>query len=145
MNAGTGNPAGYTGSGRQLVVAGLAAFAGPANTLAAGNVTIESDISPTVQKSEVLAHVDLNLPVNTVFVLPLRDPVGAENYAMRVNTPGDPLYQQFLTPEQFGAKFGPSETDHDAVLTWAKSNGLQPGELSGSRPTLSLNGTAARL
>ena len=97
-----------------------------------------------VPKSEVLAHVDLSTPINSVFVLPLRDPIGAADYAIRVNTPGDPLYQQFLTPEQFGAKFGPSEADYDAVLTWAKSNGLQPGELSRSRTTLSLNGTAAQ-
>jgi subtilase family serine protease len=134
----------YTRSARQLFVAGIVAFVATANTLAAGSVTIDSDISPMVLKSEVLAHVDLGTPINTVLVLPLRDPVGAENYAMRVNTPGDPLYQQFLTPEQFGAKFGPSEADYDVVLTWAKSNGLQPGELSRSRTTLSLNGTAAQ-
>ena len=89
MKPGTVIPVVYTRSVRQLVVAGIAAFAATANTLTAGNVTIESDISPMVQKSEVLAHVALS--VNTVFVLPLRDPVGAENYAMRVNTPGDPL------------------------------------------------------
>src|SRR5258708_30826445 len=105
MNSGTVIPVVYTRSVRQLVVAGIAAFAVTANTLAAGNVTIESDISPMVPKSEVLAHVDLNLPVNTVFVLPLRDPVGAENYAMRVNTPRHPLYPQFLTPDQFRPKF----------------------------------------
>jgi subtilase family serine protease len=144
MKPNTVIPVVYTRSVRQLVVAGIAAFAATANTLAAGSVTIDSDISPMVPTSEVLAHVDLSTPINSVFVLPLRDPIAAENYAIRVNTPGDPLYQQFLTPEQFGAKFGPSETDHDAVLTWAKSNGLQLGELSRSKTTLSLNGTAAQ-
>jgi hypothetical protein len=76
----------YTRSVRQLAVVGIAAFAG-AKALAAGSITIDSDLSPMLSKSEVLAHVDLNLPVNTVFVLPLKDPVGAESYAMRVNTP----------------------------------------------------------
>ena len=144
MKPGTVIPVVYTRSIRQLVVAGIAALAATANILAAGTVTIDSDISPMVPQSEVLAHVDLSTPINTVFILPLRDPVGAENYATHVNTPGDPLYQQYLTPEQFGAKFGPSEADYDVVLTWAKSNGLQPGELSRSRTTLSLNGTAAQ-
>ena len=133
----------YTRSVRQLAVLGIAAFTG-ANALAAGSILIDSDISPMLSKSEVLAHVDLNMPINTVFVLPLKDPAGAESYAMRVNTPGDPLYQQYLTPEEFGAKFGPSETDYDAVLTWATGNGLKPGEPSRSRTTLSLNGTAAQ-
>lgn len=132
----------YTRSVRQLAVIGIAAFAG-ANALAAG-VPIDSDICPMLSKSEVLAHVDLNMPMNAVFVLPLKDPTGAENYAMRVNTPGDPLYQQYLTPEEFGAKFGASETDYDAVLTWASGNGLKPGEPSRSRTTLSLGGTAAQ-
>jgi kumamolisin len=127
---------------RQLAVIGTAVFAG-ADALAAG-VPIDSDICPMLSKSEVLAHVDLNMPINTVFVLPLKDPAGAESYAMRVNTPGDPLYQQYLTPEEFGAKFGASETDYDAVLSWATSNGLKAGEPSRSRTTLSMSGTAAQ-
>jgi len=133
----------YTRSLRQLAVIGIAAFAG-VKASAAGNVTIDSDICAMLSKSEVLAQVDLNMPVNTVFVLPLRDPGGAESYAMRVNTPGDPLYQQYLTPDEFGAKFGPSEIDYNAVLNWATSNGLKPGERSRSRTTLSLTGTAAQ-
>ena len=48
----------YTRSVRQLAVAG-------ANALAAGSITIDSDLSPMLSKSEVLAHVDLNLPVTT--------------------------------------------------------------------------------
>ena len=76
MKPGTAIPVVYTRSARQLFVAGIAAFAATANILAAGSVTIDSDTSPMVPKSEVLAHVDLSTPINTVFVLPLRDPVG---------------------------------------------------------------------
>jgi Pro-kumamolisin, activation domain len=117
---------------RQLAAIAIAAFTG-VSAFGTASVQIDSDIAPMVSKSQVLAHVDLNMPISMVFVLPLEDPAGAESYAMRVNTPEDPLYKQHLTPEQFGVRFGPSETDYNAVLTWAISTGLKPGEPSRSR------------
>jgi subtilase family serine protease len=128
---------------RQLAAIAIAAFTG-VSAFGTASVQIDSDIAPMVSKSQVLAHVDLNMPISMVFVLPLEDPAGAESYAMRVNTPEDPLYKQYLTPEQFGVRFGPSETDYNAVLTWAISTGLKPGETSRSRTTLSVRGTAAQ-
>jgi subtilase family serine protease len=128
---------------RQLAAIAIAAFTG-ASAFGTASVQIDSDIAPMVSKSQVLAHVDLNMPISMVFVLPLEDPAAAESYAMRVNAPEDPLYKQYLTPEQFGVRFGPSETDYNAVLTWATSTGLKPGEPSRSRTTLSVRGTAAQ-
>ena len=39
--------------------------------------------------------------------------------------PNSPGYHQWLTPEQFGRQFGPSDQDIQAVATWLQSHGFQ--------------------
>src|SRR5208283_2828972 len=38
--------------------------------------------------------------------------------------PSSPSFHQFLTVEEFTAQFGPSEADYNAVLQFARSNGM---------------------
>ena len=49
---------------------------------------------------------------------------GAEAMMRHVSTPGDPLYQQFLTPERFAAQFGPSEATVAKVVALLRNRGL---------------------
>ena len=37
--------------------------------------------------------------------------------------PGSPLYHQWLTPQQFGARFGLSSSDMAKVKAWVQSQG----------------------
>jgi kumamolisin len=58
-------------------------------------------------------------------VLPLRDPAGLKSFLSEVYNPSSPIYRQFLTPQQFTAKFGPTQDQYDAVLRFAKNYGLE--------------------
>jgi len=44
-------------------------------------------------------------------VLALRDRAGLQNFLQEVNDPATPFYRQFITPEEFTARFGPSQED----------------------------------
>ena len=57
-------------------------------------------------------------------VLPLRDEAGLDSFLSAVNNPASRLYRQFVTPQEFTARFGPTQADYDAVVTFAKDNGL---------------------
>jgi kumamolisin len=57
-------------------------------------------------------------------VLPLRDPAGLDSFLSEVYDPASPSYRQFLTPAEFTARFGPTQADYDAVVNFAKANGL---------------------
>jgi subtilase family serine protease len=57
-------------------------------------------------------------------VLPIRDQAGLEAFLSEVNDPASFSYRRFLTPAEFTARFGPTQQDYDAVLNFAKSNGL---------------------
>ena len=52
----------------------------------------------------------------------------------RIHTKGNPLYHQWLTPQELGEMFGPAESDITALETWMTSHGLtvasyQPAQL----------------
>ena len=57
-------------------------------------------------------------------VLPLRDEAALEDFLAAVYNPRSSSYRHFLTVAEFTEKFGPSVADYDAVLKYAKSNGL---------------------
>jgi subtilase family serine protease len=110
----------------------------------AGNVSVSSDLSLALSKSIAISHIEPGKLLNVVLVLALKDPNGAAEFARRVSTPDDPLYGKFLSPEQFGAAFGPSDADYNTVRSWAVNNGLSINEISRSHTTLSVRGSAAQ-
>ncbi|MGA9670717.1 MAG: protease pro-enzyme activation domain-containing protein [Terracidiphilus sp.] len=57
-------------------------------------------------------------------VLPLSDSAGLESFLKDLYDPSSPSYRRFVTPQQFTAKFGPSQADYDAVVAYVKANGL---------------------
>ncbi len=57
-------------------------------------------------------------------VLPVRDQAGLDAFLSDVYDPASFSYRRFLTPAEFTARFGPTQQDYDAVLNFAKSNGL---------------------
>ena len=62
--------------------------------------------------------------MNLDIVLPLRDQAGLDMFVEEVNDPASAIYRQFLTVPEFTAKFGPTQADYDAVVQFAKLNGL---------------------
>jgi subtilase family serine protease len=57
-------------------------------------------------------------------VLPLSDPAGLESFLADIYNPDSPNFHHFLTPQEFSAKFGPTQAQYEEVLAFAKANGL---------------------
>jgi len=57
-------------------------------------------------------------------VLPLRDQAGLDSFLKEVYDPTSPIYRHFLTVPEFTERFGPTQEDYDAVVTFAKSRGF---------------------
>jgi kumamolisin len=103
------------------------------------------EISPLVTKSTYLAPVDANQEIGVTLCLPLSDPKGAAEFARRVSTPGDALFHQYITPEEFAARYGANAADYAALKEWAASAGLKVSQESVARTVLSVRGTAGQL
>jgi subtilase family serine protease len=78
-------------------------------------------------------------------VLPLRDRAGLQNFLQDVQDPASPSHHQFLTPQEFTERFGPSQEDWDALVTFAKASGFEI--ISGTREErdLRLSGSVANI
>ena len=135
------------GAGKRLV--GLAMALGCASVLLTPCTSFATansiEISPLVSKSTLLAPVDANQEIGVTLCLPLSDPKGAAEFARRVSTPGDALFHQYITPEEFAARYGANAADYAALKTWAASVGLKVSQESIARTVLSVRGSVAQL
>jgi subtilase family serine protease len=59
--------------------------------------------------------------------------------------PASPHYHQWLTPEQFGARFGLSSSDLATVKSWLSSRGLTIGTVAPSLNSITISGTVAQI
>src|SRR6185437_3626256 len=61
------------------------------------------------------------------------------------NTPGSPNYHKWLTPAEFGARFGPSDQDLSTVENWLAGQGFTVNRIEPGRQTLDIAGTVGLL
>jgi hypothetical protein len=62
-----------------------------------------------------------------------------------VHTLGSASYHQWVTPEQFGERFGPADLDVQAVVGWLDSHGFNVRRVSKSKRLIEFSGTAGQL
>ncbi len=60
-------------------------------------------------------------------------------------TKGSGSYQAWLTPEQFGKQFGPSDADMQAVSDWLTRQGFQVAKISAGRNAIEFSGNVAQV
>jgi subtilase family serine protease len=78
-------------------------------------------------------------------VLSLRDRAGLQTFVREVNDPTSPSYHQFITPQEFTARFGPSQEDWDALVAFAKASGFEIINGTREERDLRLTGTVANI
>lgn len=58
---------------------------------------------------------------------------------------GSAYFHQWLTPEQYGAMFGPSDADIQAITSWLQSHGFQVAQVSPGKHVIEFSGTASQV
>ncbi|MFZ0320899.1 MAG: S53 family peptidase [Candidatus Sulfotelmatobacter sp.] len=61
------------------------------------------------------------------------------------HNPESPSYHQWLTPEQYGERFGVSETDATQIAAWLQQHGMEVEEVSAGRRSIVFSGSAAQV
>jgi pseudomonalisin len=59
--------------------------------------------------------------------------------------PASPYYHRWLTPEEYGERFGVSENDLEQVVEWLGTHGLESVEAGPGRNSIVFSGTAAKV
>jgi subtilase family serine protease len=121
------------------VTAVLAAATALAQPVPARHVwdVVQSGSARALGKMPAAQMMDLDL------VLPLRDPAGLDSLLNELYEPNSPSYRQFLTVEEFTARFGPTQADYDAVVGFARAHGLKVTGGSRDGMEVQVRGTVA--
>ncbi len=89
-----------------------------------------------------------NLPVERI-VLVLKPRPGAEQERDRLlaqlHDPSSPNYHRWLTPDEYGRRFGVSDADLNAVVAWLRGHGFSIDEIAPGRGWVNFSGTVAQI
>ena len=96
-------------------------------------------------RAPLIGHLPATQTLRFDMVLPLRDRAGLQSFLQELQDPSSASYHQFITPQEFTARFGPSQEDWDALVAFAKASGFQV--VGGNRDgrDLWLSGTVANI
>jgi subtilase family serine protease len=91
-----------------------------------------------VSGSTTLTHVKLVLQRSA------QQEAALEAYLASVQQPNSPNYHKWLTPEQFGALYGPADADIQKLTSWLESHGFTVSSVPKGRTVIDFSGTVAQ-
>jgi len=103
------------------------------------------ELNPLVTKSTLVAPLESSKTIALSLAIPSSDPAGLKAFVDHVSKPGDPLFRQYLTPQEVAARFGGNAADFQSLKDWAVANGLTITQEAINRTSLSVRGTVAKL
>ena len=113
---------------------------------APGMVTLGGDLPPELAGLRPLGPVDPDAAMGRM-LLALKPPPGAgarlERFLQDLQDPRSPRYHRWLTPDQFGARFGAAPRDLERVTAWLQGEGFTVDEVAPGRLAVTFSGTAA--
>ncbi|HET8638212.1 MAG TPA: protease pro-enzyme activation domain-containing protein, partial [Acidobacteriaceae bacterium] len=68
-----------------------------------------------------------------------------EELVQQQQTPGSPLYHQWITPAQYAQRFGLSDSDLEKVETWLEQQGFTIDGVANSRNAITFSGTIGQV
>lgn len=89
-----------------------------------------------------------SLPMQRMQLLLKRGPereAALETLMAQQQDKSSPNYHKWLTPDQFGGEFGPSDQDIQTITSWLQSHGFQVDNVSKGRTLIEFSGTAAQV
>ena len=105
----------------------LASSAAPSQKLSG------SHVPAALARSQPIGRLPATNQLRLAIGLPLRDPAGLEIFLAQVYDPASPNFRQYLTPEEFIARFGPTEQDYQAKRSEERRVGKECRPLCRSR------------
>jgi len=70
---------------------------------------------------------------------------GLQQFLQEAHTPGSPGYHAWLTPAEFGRRFGAADSDIATVTAWLESHGFRVEKVHPGRIAVQFSGNAARV
>jgi len=113
-----------------------------------GLVTLKGSVHPLTRTAVDKGTVSDSFAASRLLLLLNRPPereTALQQFLHDAHTPGSPGYHQWLTPEQFGQRFSPSDTGIQTVSGWLTAQGFTAIKASKSGQFIEFSGTAGQL
>jgi subtilase family serine protease len=111
-------------------------------------VVLHGTVHPLAQPQNDRGAVPDSFPAERMIVMLQRSAdreQALQKFLRDVHTPGSPSFHHWVTPSEFGAKFGASDADIATISNWLQSHGFRLGKLASSKLHLEFSGTAAQV
>ena len=110
-------------------------------------MTLTHTVHPLTRASQDLGVLSGDRRLNRIQMVLQRS--NAQESALKqligdMHTPGSPSYHKWLTPEQFGRQFGPSDADLAKLEAWLASHGFAEVKLNPGRQTLEFSASESQ-
>lgn len=114
----------------------------------ARRVTLRGSRHPLVRPEDARGALPADQLLERMVLVLRPDPVqqaALQELLRAQQDPASPDYHRWLTPEEFGRRFGVSSNDLARVTGWLQAHGMQVEEVPASRRTLVFTGSAAQV
>ncbi len=111
-------------------------------------VTLRGNRHPLAIARSDAGAVQPDFPMEHMILTLLPDPAQQHDLNSLLDAqhdPESPYYHQWLTPEQYGERFGVSETDAAQVSNWLQLHGMTVEEITAGHSSIVFSGTAAQV
>lgn len=111
-------------------------------------VRLKGNVHPLARPEFDQGPVADSTPMNRMMLVLQRSPqqeAALETLLGEQQTKDSPNYHNWLTPQQFGAQFGPADADIQAVTDWLTHQGFQAIKVAAGRTVIEFSGTAGQV
>jgi Pro-kumamolisin, activation domain len=111
-------------------------------------MTLKGNTYPLARAEFDRGAVPASLPMDRMLLVMKRSPAqesALETFLAQQVDESSPNYHKWLTPDQFGERFGASEDDIAQVTSWLQSHGFQLGTASHGRGVVEFSGNAGQV
>ena len=110
--------------------------------------TLKGNTHPLARPQFDIGAASPDLPLNRMLLVLKRSP--EQEHALRTlldnqQDKASPHFHKWLTPDEFGTQFGPTDQDLQAVTGWLQSHGFQVNRVSHGRSIIEFSGTEAKV
>jgi subtilase family serine protease len=111
-------------------------------------VTLKGNVHPLARPEFDRGVVDDSTPMNRMLMMLRRSPAqqtALQQLMLEQQSKDSPNFHQWLTPQQFGAQFGPADTDVQTVTGWLAARGFQNIKVGQGRTIIEFSGNVGQV
>ena len=111
-------------------------------------IKLDGNVHPLANAKYDLGAVPVSQPMNHMQLVLQRSPAqeaALEAFLASTQVQGSPDYHKWLTPQEFGKLYGPSDADIQKLTGWLEGEGFAVNRVANGRTNIDFSGTVAQV